>query len=279
MPLYKPSELGQFLASIGASPNKKLSQNFLIDGNILRNIVKEAHITPGDLVLEIGPGPGALTEILLENGAFVVAIETDRVLANALDRLNVDNRLHVMVADALKVPVNEIFSQFPGRPIKLISNLPYHITTPLLTRFACYSDQISMIFVMVQEEMGRRMSAKAGTKEYGSITVFLDFFSNVTYLFPVSRNCFYPSPKVDSAVIKIVPHPIPEGIDTEKFFQMTRHAFQQRRKSLQKSLKEIYPKEVLSRALETLKLSPLARPEELSCDQWIQIYHLLRDSL
>lgn len=275
MPLYKPRELNQFLASIGASPNKKLSQNFLIDGNILKNIVKEANIQPGDFILEIGPGPGALTEILLEKGAFVVAIETDRALASALGRLNKDNRLHVLVADALKIPMHEIFSLFPSKPIKLISNLPYHITTPLLTRFVNHAHEISMIFVMVQEEMGRRMSAIAGTKDYGSITVFLEFFSEVTYLFRVSRHCFYPSPKVDSAVIKIIPHSLPEGVDIESFFQMTRHAFQQRRKSIQKSLKEVYQKEKISAALEILHLSPLARPEELSCEQWINLYHLL----
>lgn len=278
MPLYKPSELNHFLASIGVKPNKKLSQNFLIDGNVLRKIVREAQIQPGDWVLEIGPGPGALTEILLENGANVVAIETDRTLALSLSRLNIDNRLQIVTKDALKIPMEEIFSLLPSKPIKLLSNLPYHITTPLLTRFVCHSREISMIFVMVQEEMGKRMSAKAGTKDYGSITVFLEFFAKVTYLFQVSRHCFYPSPKVDSAVIKLVPHPLPEGVNIETFFQMTRHAFQQRRKSIPKSLKDNFQKDKLIAALESLNLSPLTRPEELSCEQWISFYHLLLET-
>lgn len=276
MPLYKPKELSLFLQSVGATPNKKLSQNFLIDGNILRKIVKEADIQKGDCILEIGPGPGALTEILLEKGAFVVAVETDRALASSLERLNVNHQLKVIAQDALKVPVEELLALFPKKPIKLISNLPYHITTPLLTRFVSFSNEIQSIFVMVQEEVGRRMGAKPGSKDYGSITVFLEFYATVKYLFTVSRNCFYPAPKVDSAVISIVPHAHPPEIDTEAFFQMTRTAFGQRRKSIPKSLQGIYPKERVISALESLQLSPLIRPEELSCAAWIELFHLLR---
>lgn len=278
MALYKPTELNEFLDSLGARPNKKLSQNFLIDGNILRNIVKEADIQPNDQVLEIGPGPGSLTEMLLEKGAFVVAIETDRVLGGALERLNPpDKRLKIHIADALKFPLTDIFASFPdpSKPIKLISNLPYHITTPLLTRFVPAFDRISLILVMVQDEMGIRMSAKAGSKDYGSITVFLDFFADVSYVFKVSRNCFYPAPKVDSAIIRIEPRPIEHDIDIEKFFQITRRAFQQRRKALRSSLKELYPTTEVANALEKMKLPPLTRPEELSCTQFIEFYRLL----
>lgn len=274
--LYKPTELLQFLESLGIEPKKGLSQNFLIDGNILRNIVKAADIQPGDQVLEIGPGPGSLTQILLEKGAFVIAVEADRHLGHALERLNTpDKRLKVLIADALKVPIEELFAGFldPTKPIKLVSNLPYHITTPLLTRFVNCFEKIGMILVMVQEEMGRRMSAKPGTKNYGSITVFLNFFANVTYLFKVSKNCFYPSPRVESAVIKIEPKQIESNVEIDKFFKITRQAFQQRRKSIQKSLKEIHPE--IELVLKQMNLPPLVRPEELSCEQWISIYRCL----
>lgn len=278
MPLYRPTELNQFLDSIGAKPNKKLSQNFLIDGNIIRNIVKEADIHPGDQVLEIGPGPGSLTEQLLEKGAYVVAVETDRTLASALGRLDPSgNNLKVLVADALEATLEDLYAAFPDKTksIKLISNLPYHITTPLLTRFVDQYPRISMILVMVQEEMGRRMSAKSGSKEYGSITVFLDFFSNVSYIFKVGRKCFYPAPKVDSCIIRIDLKAVPENINVEAFFQMTRRAFQQRRKSMRNSLKELYTQESIVSGLEKLKLAPLTRPEELSCKQLIAYFHLL----
>lgn len=278
MPLYKPSELNDFLDSIGAKPNKKLSQNFLIDGNIIRNIVKAAKIAPGNQVLEIGPGPGSLTELLLENGAFVVAVETDRTLSAALNRLNTsDHRLKVVTADALKVPLHDLYSLFPDpkKKIQLISNLPYHITTPLLNRFVSENSHIENIIVMVQEEMGRRMSAKPGTSEYGSLTVFLEFFAHVSYLFKVGRTCFYPAPKVDSAVIKITPQTTNETIEKEKFFIMTRTAFQQRRKAIRNSLKNIYPE--IETTLNALGLAPLTRPEELSCAQFITLFHNLEE--
>lgn len=276
MPLYKPTELIGFLESIGAKPNKKLSQNFLIDGNIIRNIVKEANIQPGDHVLEIGPGPGSLTEELLKAGAYVVAVETDRVLAQSLNRLDPSgNQLTVLVKDALEVPLDQIFSVFPGpkKPLKLISNLPYHITTPLLAKFVNQHEHIAMILVMVQDEMGRRMSSPAGSKEYGSITVFLEFYSKVSYVFKVSRNCFFPSPKVDSAIVRMDLIPPSKEIDAKDFFSMTRRAFQQRRKSLRNSLKDLYPE--IAEGLRQMGLSELARPEELSLTQFITLYHLL----
>ena len=279
MPLYRPTELNQFLDSIGAKPNKKLSQNFLIDGNIIRNIVKEADIHPDDQVLEIGPGPGSLTEQLLEKGAYVVAVETDRTLAAALGRLDPSaTNLKVIVADGLEISLEDLYATFPdkSKPIKLISNLPYHITTPLLTRFVGQYPRISMILVMVQEEMGRRMSSKSGSKEYGSITVFLDFFSNVSYIFKVGRNCFYPAPKVDSCIIRIDLKAPPENVNIEAFFQMTRRAFQQRRKSMRNSLKELYTQDSIVSGLEKLNLAPLTRPEELSCKQLIEYFHLLK---
>lgn len=279
MPLYRPTELNEFLDSIGAKPNKKLSQNFLIDGNIIRNIIKEADIQPGDQVLEIGPGPGSMTEVILEKGAYVVAVETDRALAAALSRLDPSGKnLKVLVADALEVPLKDLYAAFPDKtkPIKLLSNLPYHITTPLLTRFVDQIERISMIIVMVQEEMGRRMSAKSGSKEYGSITVFLDFFSKVSYVFKVGRKCFYPAPKVDSCIIRIDPKPTPENVNIDDFFKMSRRAFQQRRKTLRNSLKELYTQESIVEGLEKLGLQPLTRPEELSCEQLIQYFHLLK---
>lgn len=276
MALYKPTELRAFLSSLGIAPKKALSQNFLIDGNIIRNIVKAAEIKPGDQVLEIGPGPGSLTEELINQGAHVVAIETDRILAKALERLK---PAHIITGDALKIPLDEIYPFFDqARPIKLLGNLPYHITTPLITRFISHVDRFSTILVMVQEEVARRMSALSGTAEYGSITLFLNFYAKIHYAFKVSRNCFYPVPNVDSAMIRLDLHPAPQGIDADLFFQLTRRAFQQRRKTLRQSLKELYPLKI-SNALETLKFPSEARPEELSLEQFIQLFLLLNQKI
>jgi 16S rRNA (adenine1518-N6/adenine1519-N6)-dimethyltransferase len=278
MALYKPSELTAFLNSLGIAPKKGLSQNFLIDGNIIRNILASAGIQPGDQVLEIGPGPGALTEALLGAGANVVAVEMDRTLSESLKRLSDDPlRLKVIQNDVLETSWDSIRRLFPDkdRKIKLVANLPYHITTPVLAKFVPLHQDISTIVVMVQEEVGRRMAAQAGSKEYGSISLFLSFFSQVEYQFKVGRRCFLPAPKVDSAVVKLKLHSPPEGIDPIAFFTLTRTAFQQRRKSLRASLKQLYPDHKVEEALEKLKLPPLSRPEELSLSEWCAFYDCL----
>jgi 16S rRNA (adenine1518-N6/adenine1519-N6)-dimethyltransferase len=278
MPLYRPTELLAFLESIGEAPKKGLSQNFLIDGNVIQNIIKTADVQPHDNVLEIGPGPGSLTEALLNAGANVVAVEADSKLAEALHRLQTeDKRLHILPQDALKVSFSEIKACFKdgAKPLKLISNLPYHITTPLLSRFISENGWISSVVVMVQDEMAKRMCGKKSTSNYGSITVFLNFYAHVSYAFQVGRKCFFPSPKVDSAIVKFDLKAPPARIDEEVFFKMTRRAFGQRRKTLKSSLKELYPQEHLLEALEKLGVSPLARPEELSCEEFIELYRFL----
>jgi 16S rRNA (adenine1518-N6/adenine1519-N6)-dimethyltransferase len=277
MALYKPSELIAFLESLGIAPRKGLSQNFLIDGNILQNILKAADLQPGDQVLEVGPGPGALTEALLNAGASVVAVEMDRILAEALHRFSTpSNHLRVINQDILKASWETIHSSFPDpqRKIKLIANLPYHITTPVLTRFIPLHKEIDSIVVMVQDEVGKRMAAEPGTPDFGSLSLFLSFYATAHYAFKVGRKCFFPAPKVDSAIVKLVLKPPPEGIDPEAFFSMTRHAFQHRRKVVRSSLKTEFPGLDIEKILETLHLSPLVRPEELSLEQWLQIYHL-----
>lgn len=278
MPVYKPSELRNFLNLIGASPKKSLSQNFLIDGNIIKKIVTTAKVMPGDVVLEIGSGPGALTEELLNAGAIVVAVERDHVLAKGLERLQtVDGRLNVFCEDILQFPFHEILPKFlkDGQKVKIIANLPYHVTTPILTHFIDKNDLFSSFIVMVQEEVGRRFTAKPGSKEYGSITVFLNFYSSPNYGFSVSRHCFYPPPKVESAIVILdlkTPPPISNVIN---FFKLTRQAFEHRRKMLRASLKELYPSERVTNALCALNLNPLARPEDLSLNEFLSLYKFL----
>lgn len=258
------SELLSFLETLGVAPKKGLSQNFLIDPNIVRKIVRTAEVKPGDRVLEIGPGPGALTQELLAAGATVIAIEQDPVLARALHRLQTgDRRLHVHTADALTFPLETISAE------KVVANLPYHITTPLLERlftFPCLS-----ITVMVQKEFGARLAAKAGTKEFGSLTLFAEMYTKVADLFPVSSACFYPKPSVDSSVIRLDRH-APLLADPEPFFRLTRRAFQQRRKCLSTSLRETFPTPHTQNMLETLGIRKDARPEMLSLNDWLRFF-------
>jgi 16S rRNA (adenine1518-N6/adenine1519-N6)-dimethyltransferase len=273
MPLYKPTELLEFLESVGVKPKKSMSQNFLIDGNITRKIVKTADVQKGDVVLEIGPGPGSLTEELLLQGAKVLAVEKDFKLAEALRRLDPSGkRLFIFTDDIMRWPLKEELPKHlsEGQKVKVIANLPYHITTPILTSLVPLNDLISDIVVMVQDEVGRRFTAEVGSHEYGSITLFLNFWSKVHYAFKVGRSCFYPVPKVDSAIVSFKPEKPPYDVDPERFFEVTRRAFEQRRKMMRSSLRDLCPNIV--EALAAAGLSDTVRPEELSLEDFVKLF-------
>lgn len=279
MPIYKPSELRQFLNGLGIYPKKSLSQNFLIDGNIIRKIVAASHISAEDIVLEVGPGPGSLTEALLENGATVLAVERDRVLAQALERfLSPENKLKIFCEDILNFPVEEIVGDcmIPPRKAKVVANLPYHLTTPILVRFVPLNTLFSSLVLMVQDEVARRFTAKPGSGDYSSFTLFLNFYSTPRYAFSVSKSCFYPVPKVDSAIVILDLKEPPKVSDQDKFFEMTRTAFKHRRKMLRASLRDLYSPEKIMRTLEEMGLSPQARPEELSLEQFLLFFERLQ---
>jgi len=276
MPIYKPSELVQYMDLLGISPKKRLSQNFLLDGNIIHKIVELSDLKEGDVVIEIGPGPGALTEALLKTGALVIAIEKDPVLAKGLERLQThDGKLEVYCDDILEFPLEEKLKKI-NKKAKVVANLPYHLTTPIITTLIPRNDLFSMIVVMVQEEVACRFIAKPCTKDYSSLTVFLNFYCITKYGFKVSHNCFHPKPRVDSAVVRFSLQKPPEGINEEQFFKMTRTSFGQRRKTLSKTLKELYPETSISELLKTMGKSPMCRPEELSLEEFLLLYQKLQ---
>jgi 16S rRNA (adenine1518-N6/adenine1519-N6)-dimethyltransferase len=280
MAVYQPSELRLFLNQLGIFPRKGLSQNFLIDGNIIRKIVKAATVQPEEIVWEIGPGPGALTQALLEGGAHVVAVEKDRILAEALERLQTPSQqLTVYCDDVMTFPLEERLSPFliEGKKAKVVANLPYHLTTPILTQLVPLRALFSSLTIMVQEEVARRMTAQPGSSEYSSLTLFLRFYTEPHYAFTVSRNCFYPAPKVDSAVVVLkLREPPLTAEEASSFFQLTRKAFEHRRKMLRASLKTLFPPQLVEEALSAIGQNPLARPEMLSLEQFLQLYHLMK---
>lgn len=276
MPIYKPSELRLFLDQLGIFPKKGLSQNFLIDGNIIRKIVASSEVQTGDVVLEIGPGPGSLTQALLEVGAQVIAVEKDHVLAQALERLQTnENQLSIFCHDILTFPLQEHFKS--GQKAKVIANLPYHLTTPILTQLAPLKTLFSSLTVMVQEEVARRLTAQPGTSDYSSLTVFVRFYTEPSYAFTVSHHCFYPAPRVNSAVVVLRLREPPLDPETAQgFFRLTRTAFEHRRKMLRASLKDLYSPQHVEAALESIGQNPLARPEVLSLEEFLQLYALLK---
>jgi 16S rRNA (adenine1518-N6/adenine1519-N6)-dimethyltransferase len=262
----------------GLFAKKHLSQNFLIDGNILQKIKKSAQITENDLVLEIGPGPGALTQLLLGTGASVIAIEKDPAFAALLSRLQTkDNRLKVFEADILQFPIENWLKTHlkQGQKIKVVANLPYHITTPILVLLLPFYELIDSLTLMVQKEVAERFVAKVGSKDYSSFAVFLSYFSKVYYHFSVAPTCFSPQPKVHSAVVQLFPIKPILLSSIEDFFKLTRTAFQQRRKMLSSSLRKLYAKESLEKALVQTGLPLTARPQELSLEQFIALFQCL----
>jgi len=263
MPVYRPSELAQ----LGIRARKSLSQNFLIDRNILEKITTSAEISPGDQVLEIGPGPGALTEHLLSKGAHVFAIEKDEGLAEKLTRLQTpDNRLTIAKEDALNFPIPPSKTKW-----KLVANLPYQITTPILQRFILEHEKIESLTLMVQREVAQRITSPKDTKEYGSLTLFVSAYANAQYCFTVKPSSFSPAPSVHSAVIHLKLHPFPFDFSEEEFFRFTRTAFGQRRKMIRGTLKE-YGSQVIEEGLIQLALPPTARPGELSLEQFAALF-------
>lgn len=280
MPLYRPSELTAFLEKEGLHAKKALSQNFLIDGNLVRRILEDANVQEGDVVLEIGPGPGVLTEALLEKKVDLYAIEKDHKFAKLLPRLteNKEGRLTVYEEDALKFDIAAFEERIKPKKAKLIANLPYNITTPILTHYVKAKDCFEKLVVMVQAEVADRITSKPSTKEYGSITVFLNFFSTPSFCFKVKKQSFIPSPSVDSAVIKLdlKTPPLSSAEEQEMFFQIVRGGFSQRRKMLRTSLKSLFPLVDWNEALISIGINELSRPENLSLQDFLNLYQAVK---
>lgn len=278
MPIYKPTELRQFLDELNIRPKKGLSQNFLIDGNIIRKIVDVSNVHSDDVVLEIGPGPGSLSEALLDTGAQVIAVEKDATLAKALERLQAPNQhLEIVCDDILNFPIEEKLAPYltNNHKAKVIANLPYHLTTPILVNLVARRKTIGSLTLMVQDEVARRFTAQPGTSDYGSFTLFLNFYTSPRYAFQVSKNCFYPVPNVQSAVVILDLKEPPKLSNEINFFILTRTAFQQRRKMLRTSLRSLYNPELVAEALIASGLNPQARPENLSLEDFIHLFEKL----
>ena len=267
------STLLAFLNEIGVTPRKELSQNFLIDPTTISHMADLAEIHPGDWVLEIGAGAGAITQELLARGAHVLAIEKDRNFAHHLERMQTkDKRLHIQCCDFLQFPMSSL--QTFSSTWKVVSNLPYQITAPILEILCDHAAQFTSATLIVQKEVGDRICAKPHSKIMGSLTIFLQFYSTFAGSFPISSNCFYPKPAIESMALRLDFKHTKPPIDPLFFFPIVRKAYQQRRKMLTTSLKTLYP--TLGTILTSLGLSPKARPEELSLDDWLILVQAIK---
>lgn len=264
---------------------KKFGQNFLIDTHVLDKIVAAAGITKDDFVLEIGPGIGTMTQYLCENARQVLAVEIDKMLIPILeDTLSAYDNVEVLNEDILKVDINRIAREKnSGRPIKVVANLPYYITTPIIMGLFESHVPMESITVMVQKEVAERMQVGPGTKEYGALSLAVQYYAKPEIVANVPPNCFMPRPKVGSAVIRLTRHEKPpvEVADEQLLFRLIRASFNQRRKTLVNGLSNSgelrLSKEQIAGAIEKLGLSPSVRGEALTLEQFVRLSNIIGD--
>ena len=257
-------------------PLKRFGENYLIDGNIKNKIIDEANVSKDDTVLEIGPGFGALTVDLASTGAEIFAVEKDRKAFEIFKHLIKDDfpNLRLLNGDILGFDIN----QMPlARKIKVVGNLPYYITTPIIEYLIENRRSIESMLLVMQKEVASRFLASNGSKDYGSISCFIQYYTNPHYKCTIKRNSFYPEPEVDSSLLKfdILDRPSVNVKDEGLFFKIIRGAFNQRRKSIINSLsrKEVLnlEKEELAGILERADIAPNCRPEDLSLQKFAKL--------
>ena len=266
---------------------KKFGQNFLINTRILEEIIEAARITKDDFVLEIGPGIGTMTQYLCEAAREVVAVEIDTNLIPILgDTLSEYDNVTVLNDDILKVDINKLAQERNGgKPIKVVANLPYYITTPIIMGLFESHVPIDSITIMVQKEVADRMQEGPGSKEYGALSLAVQYYANPKIVVNVPPSCFMPQPKVGSAVIRLERHAsAPVEVDNEKLmFQLIRASFNQRRKTLANGLNnspEIrLSKEVIQESIEELGVPVTIRGEALSLEQFARLSNIIGKKL
>lgn len=270
----------EILNKYGLTAKKKFGQNFLIDDNILDEISTSACINYDELIIEIGPGLGNLTSYLLKKSRYVLLVEIDNNMIEILnDRFKENTNYSLINEDILKIDLDEKISKieedlnFSFKKVKVVANLPYYITTPILFKLLQDSKRVDEIVVMVQKEVADRMVASPKSKEYGILSVMIKYLADAKIIIKVPKEAFIPSPNVTSSVIKLVKNKKYECDDEEKLFELIHHAFAQRRKKMINSLESSkflnLDKEKIKDAFNKAKLNENVRAEELSIEEFI----------
>lgn len=282
--LGSPGATKEIINKYGFAFQKKFGQNFLIDSNILENIVDAARITKEDFVLEIGPGIGTMTQYLCEAARQVVVVEIDKMLIPILeDTLSEYDNVEIINQDVLKVDIKSLAKEKnAGRPIKVVANLPYYITTPIIMGLFESGVPIESITIMVQKEVADRMQTGPGSKEYGALSLAVQYYANAKVMLNVSASCFMPRPNVDSAVIKLTRHreAVVKVEDERLMFKVIRASFNQRRKTLVNGLKNSpeldFSKEEILSAIHAIGKPETIRGEALTLEEFANLSNQLK---
>lgn len=302
MPAHSIAQVRQLLAAAGLSPQHRFGQNFLIDLNLMGKLVAAAELSPGDVVLEVGPGTGSLTEVLIESAGYVISCEIDRGLA-ALNRERLSERANFTLVEgdalATKHTLNpEILSVLnehapaAGGCVKLVANLPYQIATPLLMNLLHVTPRFERLVCTIQKEVAERLLAAAGTEAYGPLSVTMQTLAKVEWIAKLPPKAFWPRPQVDSAMVKITPLKTAEipVEDPAAFVDFVQQSFSQRRKMMRRVAKD-WPfdfaqgkpfnlaqdkADVIEAVLAEANVPPTDRPEVLTPDHWQRLYAAFR---
>lgn len=277
--LGTPSATKEIINKYSFAFQKKFGQNFLIDSNVLESIIRGAEITKDDFVLEIGPGIGTMTQYLCEAARQVVAVEIDKMLIPILeDTLSEYDNVEVINQDVLKVDIKSLADEKNnGKPIKVVANLPYYITTPIIMGLFESGVPIDSITIMVQKEVADRMQKGPGSKDYGALSLAVQYYATAKVILNVSATCFMPRPNVDSAVIKLTRHkePTVNVADEKLMFKIIRASFNQRRKTLVNGLKNSpelsFSKEQIVKAIEKIGKPETIRGEALTLEEFAEL--------
>ena len=277
--LGTPSATKEIINKYSFAFQKKFGQNFLIDSNVLESIIRGAEITKDDFVLEIGPGIGTMTQYLCEAARQVVAVEIDKMLIPILeDTLSEYDNVEVINQDVLKVDIKSLAEEKNnGKPIKVVANLPYYITTPIIMGLFESGVPIDSITIMVQKEVADRMQTGPGSKDYGALSLAVQYYAIAKVILNVSATCFMPRPNVDSAVIKLTRHkePTVNVADEKLMFKIIRASFNQRRKTLVNGLKNSpelsFSKEQIVKAVEKIGKPETIRGEALTLEEFAEL--------
>ena len=288
MHLGNPTNTIAVLNRYGFDFKKKFGQNFLIDENVVEKIVREAGVTKDDFVVEVGPGIGTMTQILCENAREVVAVEIDKKLIPILteDTLSYYDNVTVINEDILKLDIKKLADEKnEGRPIKVVANLPYYITTPIIMGLFESHVPLDSITIMVQKEVADRMQCGPGTKDYGALSLAVQFYARPKVVLNVPASCFMPRPNVDSAVIRLERFKTPP-VDVKNehlMFKIIRASFNQRRKTLQNGLKNsnlvTATKEDIVDAIREVGLPETIRGEALTLEQFAGLANVLNKKI
>lgn len=279
-------QVRDFFALNQTRPKKQLGQNFLVNPEVLKIIVEAGELTDTDTVIEIGAGLGCLTDVLVQCVKRVIAVEVDELLYKALAaQFSIDPRVQLLNADILKLELGSLLSHDPETVLpafKVIANLPYSITTPILWKLLSHHKEIHSCVLMMQKEVAERIVAGPGGKDYGALTIGVGYRADTALISTLPPENFYPAPKVDSALLKLTMRENPKvAVDNEElFFKIVRTAFRTRRKMLKNTLTRgrLAPAEVLAAAFEELRIAPQRRPETLDITEFAALTNFLSRS-